>query len=643
MQNINQEGLLCKIDSPDDLKALAEEDLDKLCHELRNYIISILSSNPGHLASSLGTVELTVALHYVYNVPQDCLVWDVGHQAYAHKVLTGRRKAFEDIRKLNGPSGFPRMSESVYDSFGTGHSSTSISAALAMAIADNLNGKQAHHIAVIGDGSMTGGMAFEALNHAGSTEADLLVILNDNGISIDKQVGALSQYLTKITTSSTYNRLKNKIWNILGGNTDTYSKHKTIFKKASFAFKSLFSGKSNFFEALNIRYFGPIDGNDVHTLVKTLSDLKNIKGPKLLHIITKKGKGLDAAENNPTKYHAPGLFNPLTGEIDKKNTEKDNIPKFQDVFGETLVELAKAHDNIAGITPAMLSGCSMNKLQAVFPQRTFDVGIAEQHAVCLAAGFATRGIIPFCNVYSSFLQRAYDQIIHDIALQNLHVVLAIDRSGLVGEDGATHHGAFDLAYLRCIPNITIAVPSDEHDLRNMMFTATEHNGPFAIRYPRGKGYLTDWKNPMHKIEIGKGVRARQGKDIAILTIGVCLHTAKKAADILAKEGIEAAVYDFKFLKPLDEELAKEALSEHKYVITLEDGCITGGFGSAIAEFATACKMQNLIFRMGIPDKFIEHGSVAQLQALCHTDTESVVNAAKQILSSDSRFSTQTFD
>lgn len=643
MQNINQGELLCKINSPDDVKALAEKDLDTLCHELRDYIIGILSSNPGHLASSLGTVELTVALHYIYNVPQDCLVWDVGHQAYAHKVLTGRRKAFEDIRKLNGPSGFPRMSESVYDSFGTGHSSTSISAALAMAIADKLNNKQAHHIAVIGDGSMTGGMAFEALNHAGSTEADLLVILNDNGISIDKQVGALSQYLTKITTSSTYNRLKNRIWNILGGNTDTYSKHKTIFKKASFAFKSLFSGKSNFFEALNIRYFGPIDGNDVHTLVKTLSDLKNIKGPKLLHIITKKGKGLDAAENNPTKYHAPGLFNPLTGEINKKNTEQDNIPKFQDVFGETLVELAKADDKIVGITPAMLSGCSMNKLQAVFPQRTFDVGIAEQHAVCLAAGFATRGIIPFCNVYSSFLQRGYDQIIHDIALQNLHVVLAIDRSGLVGEDGATHHGAFDLAYLRCIPNITIAVPSDEHDLRNMMLTAKEHNGPFAIRYPRGKGYLTDWRNPIHKIEIGKGRKTRQGKDIAILTIGVCLHTAQKAADILAQEGIEAAVYDFKFLKPLDEELAREALSEHEYIITIEDGCIIGGFGSAIAEFATAFKMQNLIFRMGIPDKFIEHGSVAQLQAICHTDTESVVKAAKQILRSDSHITTQKFD
>ena len=406
MHYTKQGEILRTINSPDDIKSLSEEQLVRLCKELREYIIGVLSENPGHLASSLGTVELTVALHYLYDVPNDSLVWDVGHQAYSHKVLTGRRNEFENIRKLNGLSGFPRRDESKYDSFGAGHASTSISAALAMAIADRLNGRNNHHIAVIGDGSMTGGLAFEALNHAGSTDADVLIILNDNGISIDKQVGALSRYLTKITSSAAYNRLKNKIWNLMGGNTDAYTRHKTVFKKVSFAAKSLFSGKSNFFEALNIRYFGPIDGNDVHTLVHTLSDLKDIKGPKLLHIITKKGKGLDAAENNPTTYHAPGVFDPLTGALPKKDAVSAHAPKFQDVFGETLLELARKYENIVGITPAMLTGCSMTKLQKVFPNRTFDVGIAEAHAVCLAAGFATRGIIPFCNVYSSFMQRA---------------------------------------------------------------------------------------------------------------------------------------------------------------------------------------------------------------------------------------------
>lgn len=631
MHYTKQGEILRTINSPDDIKSLSEEQLVRLCKELREYIIGVLSENPGHLASSLGTVELTVALHYLYDVPNDSLVWDVGHQAYSHKVLTGRRNEFENIRKLNGLSGFPRRDESKYDSFGAGHASTSISAALAMAIADRLNGRNNHHIAVIGDGSMTGGLAFEALNHAGSTDADVLIILNDNGISIDKQVGALSRYLTKITSSAAYNRLKNKIWNLMGGNTDAYTRHKTIFKKVSFATKSLFSGKSNFFEALNIRYFGPIDGNDVHTLVHTLSDLKSIKGPKLLHIITKKGKGLDAAENNPTTYHAPGVFDPLTGALPKKDTVSAHAPKFQDVFGETLLELARKYENIVGITPAMLTGCSMTKLQKVFPNRTFDVGIAEAHAVCLAAGFATRGIIPFCNVYSSFMQRAYDQIIHDIALQKLHVVLCLDRSGLVGEDGATHHGAFDLAYLRCVPNLVIAAPADEHDLRNMMFTAVHTPCPFVIRYPRGNGYLSKWRNEMQIMPIGNGKKVRGGKEVAILTLGTVIHLAEQAAEVLHNRGIEVALYDFKFLKPLDKALANEALEAHKYIITLEDGCITGGFGSEIAEYSCECGFGKEVKRLGIPDNFIEQGTVSELQKLCHFDVESIVQTVISLI------------
>lgn len=631
MRSIKQGELLEKINTPEDLKSLSEKDLVLLCSQLRDYIISVLSANPGHLASSLGTVELTVALHYIYDVPRDSLVWDVGHQAYAHKVLTARREEFVNIRKFEGLSGFPRRDESPYDSFGAGHASTSISAALAMATADRLHGAKHHHIAVIGDGSMTGGLAFEALNNAGSTDADLLVILNDNGISIDRRVGALSQYLTKMTTSAAYNRLKNRIWNLMGGNTGAYSKHKNLLKKTAFAIKSLFSGKSNFFEALNIRYFGPIDGNDVHSLVKTLQDLKKIQGPKLLHIITKKGKGLDAAENNPTTYHAPGIFNPETGELPKKVGNGDDVPKFQDVFGETLVELARLDENVVGISPAMLTGCSMTKLQKVFPERTFDVGIAEAHAVCFAAGMATRNIVPFCNVYSSFMQRAYDQIIHDIALQRLHVVLCLDRSGLVGEDGATHHGTFDLAYLRCVPNLIIAAPSDEHDLRNLMFTALRTDAPFVIRYPRGKGYLSDWRNPLQMMPIGKGVKLQEGKDIAILTLGTTVHLARKAAELLAERGITVGLYDFKFLKPLDESLTREVLSRYHNIITVEDGCVEGGFGSAIAEFACENCFAARVERVGVPDKFVEQGSIAQLQKLCKMDSESIAEKAIAML------------
>lgn len=616
-----QGNILKRINSPSDLKSLSKEELSILAKQVRDYILEVLSENPGHLASSLGAVELTIALHKVFNAPEDPIVWDVGHQAYVHKVLTGRKDEFVNIRKFGGLSGFPKRSESKYDSFGVGHASTSISAALAMAIADKLQEKDNHHIAVIGDGSMTGGMAFEALNHAGSTNANLLVILNDNGISIDKRVGAMSQYLTMITSSATYNRVKNKVWNLMGGNTSN-NKPKSFFKKVSFSVKSMFSGKSNFFEALNIRYFGPVDGHDLNSLIKTLEDLKNIKGPKLLHIITKKGKGLPIAESNPTTYHAPGIFNPLTGEIPEKKTS-DEILKFQDVFGETLVELAKENKKIVGITPAMLSGCSMNKLQEVFPERTFDVGIAEEHAVTLSAGFACQGLIPVCNIYSSFMQRAYDQLIHDIALQGLGVVICLDRAGLVGEDGATHHGAFDLAYLNCVPNIIVAAPSDENDLRNMLYTAVNQKSPFVIRYPRGKGYLKDWRNEMKEIEIGKGVKVKDGKDIAILCIGNAIHIAKQVAKELEDNDLNIALFDFKFLKPLDKSLAKQALDSYNYILTMEDGTINGGFGSSIIEFAVENNYHNRIERVGIADEFIEQGSVKELQKLCRMDSESV--------------------
>ena len=616
-----QGNILKRINSPSDLKSLSKEELSILAKQVREYILEVLSENPGHLASSLGAVELTIALHKVFNAPEDPIVWDVGHQAYVHKVLTGRKDEFVNIRKFGGLSGFPKRSESKYDSFGVGHASTSISAALAMAIADKLQEKDNHHIAVIGDGSMTGGMAFEALNHAGSTDANLLVILNDNGISIDKRVGAMSQYLTMITSSATYNRVKNKVWNLMGGNTSN-NKPKSFFKKVSFSVKSMFSGKSNFFEALNIRYFGPVDGHDLNSLIKTLEDLKNIKGPKLLHIITKKGKGLPIAESNPTTYHAPGIFNPLTGEIPEKKTS-DEILKFQDVFGETLVELAKENKKIVGITPAMLSGCSMNKLQEVFPERTFDVGIAEEHAVTLSAGFACQGLIPVCNIYSSFMQRAYDQLIHDIALQGLGVVICLDRAGLVGEDGATHHGAFDLAYLNCVPNIIVAAPSDENDLRNMLYTAVNQKSPFVIRYPRGKGYLKDWHNDMKNIEIGKGVKVKDGKEVAILCIGNTIHIAKQVAKELAEKNLDIALFDFKFLKPLDKVLAKQALESYDYIITMEDGTINGGFGSSIIEFAVSNNLHKTIERIGIPDEFIEQGSVKELQKLCRIDCESV--------------------
>ncbi|MBO7226375.1 MAG: 1-deoxy-D-xylulose-5-phosphate synthase [Bacteroidales bacterium] len=625
-----QYKVLEKVSTPQDIKKLTQLELKTLCDEIRTYIIDVLANNPGHLASSLGTVELTVALHYVFNTPDDKLIWDVGHQAYSHKIITGRKDKFHTIRTYNGLSGFPKMDESQYDSFGTGHSSTSISAALGMAMASALEGnKSRQHIAVIGDGSMTGGMAFEGLNHAGVSKANLLVILNDNGIAIDKSVGALSRYLTTITTSSAYNRLKNKIWDFYGAD-DKGSKQKNFFRKIGVSLKSAIVKQSNLFEALNFRYFGPIDGHDVENLTKILAKLSKIQGPKLLHIVTKKGKGLKEAEKNPIVYHAPGLFDANTG---KQVVEAcDNKPlKYQDIFGYTIVELAERNPKILGITPAMPTGCSLNIMMEKMPGRAFDVGIAEQHAVTFAAGLAAQGMTPFCNIYSSFMQRAYDQVVHDVALQKLNVVFCLDRGGLVGEDGATHHGVFDLAYFRPIPNLTIASPLNENELRNMMYTAQKDNmGPFVIRYPRGGSVNVDWKKPFKEIEVGKGRCLRSGKDIAILSIGHIGNSALQAASIADTLGIEVGVYDMRFLKPIDESLIHEVAKTYSHIITIEDGVLKGGLGSAVAEFVADNKLKVEVHRMGIPDSFVAHGSLRELHKECRIDTDAIVEKITDI-------------
>lgn len=631
MKNIVEGNILQKIDSPQDVKNLHPTELKQLCSDVRRYIIDVLSENPGHLASSLGTVELAVALIRLFDFPKDTLVWDVGHQAYAYKVLTERKQAFKNIRKLGGPSGFPRRDESKYDSFGTGHASTSISSALGMAVADELQNKEEiYHIAVIGDGSMTGGEAFEGLNHAGSSGANILVILNDNGISIDKGTGALSQYLTNITTSKTYNRIKNKIWNLLGGNTETYNPHKTFFKKIIFSLKSLFSGKSNFFEALNFRYFGPIDGNDINQLIKTLDSLKKIQGPKLLHIITKKGKGLQVAENNPTTYHAPGLFNSKTGELATKPYQTTDLKKFQEVFGKTLIDLASKYDNIACITPAMLTGSGLNEMKEKFPLRTFDVGIAEEHALTFSAGLATRGIVPYCCVYSSFLQRAFDQIIHDIALQKLHVIICIDRAGLVGEDGATHHGVFDLAYMNMIPNVIVAAPKDELELQDMMLTAYHCNQPFAIRYPRGKVFNCEQNHERKILEIGKAEQIFEGEKTAIICLGTIFNNAKKAIEELNNKGENIGLYNMRFLKPLDTQMLNLICERYNNIITIEDGVLQGGFGWSVENYLRTNSKQNKVVCLGIGDKFIEHGSIEELQKICGIDIEGIKNIVKAV-------------
>ena len=627
--------LLSKINSPADLKKLREEDLPKVCEEIRQFIIDVISANPGHLAASLGTVELAVAIHYVFDAPSDKLIWDVGHQAYAHKILTGRKDRFYTLRKQNGISGFPKMSESEYDAFGTGHSSTSISAAFGMAVASSLlenNGKQ--HIAVIGDGSITSGMAMEAMNNAGVSQANLLVILNDNKIAIDKNVGAIKEYLLDITTSQSYNRFKDMVWKIMGGDTGYGSNSRSIVKQIGNAVKSTILKKSNLFEAFRFRYFGPTDGHDVVHLVKILRDLQRIPGPKILHTITIKGKGLSSAEKEPTTYHSPGVFDKKTGEI--KNTEctEKLSPKFQNVFGKTIIELAEQNKRIVGITPAMASGSSLNMMMQVMPERAFDVGIAEQHAVTFAAGLAAQGMIPFCNIYSTFMQRAYDQVIHDVALQKLHVVFCIDRGGVVGEDGDTHHGAFDMAYLRTVPNITIAAPLNEAELRNMMYTAQlDGAGTFSIRYPRGRGFLSEWKTPFKKMEIGKGQTLKDGTDIAIITIGIVGNFAMEAANLLEKDGIKAAVYNMRFLKPIDGEILHQVFQNFKKVITVEDGAIIGGMGSAVLEFMADHDYSAQVKRLGIPDQFAGQGSPEELYRVLGYDAEGIIKAVKALLNS----------
>ncbi len=624
--------LLSKINSPSDLKKLSEEELPQLCAEVREFIIDVISANPGHLAASLGTVELAVAIHYVFDTPGDKLIWDVGHQAYAHKILTGRKDRFYTNRKLKGISGFPKMAESEYDAFGTGHSSTSISAALGMAVASSLkdnNGRQ--HIAVIGDGSMTGGMAMEALNNAGVSNANVLVILNDNQIAIDRNVGALKDYLTHITTSRRYNQFRNFVWKIMGGDTRYGSNSRAIVKQIGRAVKSTISKRSNLFEAFRFRYFGPTDGHDVVHLVKLLRDLKRIEGPKLLHVSTKKGKGLKSAEKSPTTYHSPGLFDKKTGEIKKSDCKEKLAPKYQHVFGKTIIELAEKNDRIVGITPAMPTGSSLNMMMSVMPDRAFDVGIAEQHAVTFAAGLATQGIIPFCNIYSTFMQRAYDQVIHDVALQNLPVVFCLDRGGLVGEDGATHHGIYDLAYFRAIPNITICSPLNEQELRNMMYTAQlEGMGPFSIRYPRGRGVLQEWKTPFEKLEPGKGHQIKEGSKLAIVSLGHMGNFALKAAQILDEEEISTAVFDMRFLKPIDTELLHKIFKEFDYIITLEDASIIGGLGSAVLEFKNDNNYNAETIRLGIPDKFIEQGTPEELYNECGFDINGIINSARNL-------------
>ncbi|MCX6231639.1 MAG: 1-deoxy-D-xylulose-5-phosphate synthase [Bacteroidetes bacterium] len=625
--------LLSTIDFPEDLKKLDREQLPQLCNELRKFIIDVISYNPGHLGSSLGTVELTVALHYIFNTPYDKLIWDVGHQAYPHKILTGRKNIFYTNRTYNGISGFPKMSESEYDAFGVGHSSTSVSAALGMAVASALKGeKNRQHIAIIGDGSLTAGMAFEALNHAGVANSNLLVILNDNGIAIDKNVGALSEYLTKITTSKSYNRFKDKIWRFMGGGSPYGKSSRAIVKQLGSAVKTTLLRKSNLFESLNFRYFGPVDGHDVIRLTKILEDLKHISGPKLLHVITTKGKGLDKAERDPITYHAPGTFDRKTGEIISAECKEKLAPKYQTVFGRTIIELAEQNEKIIGITPAMPTGCSLNLMMDKMPDRAFDVGIAEQHAVTFSAGLAVQGMLPFCNIYSSFMQRAYDQVIHDVALQNLNIVFCLDRGGLVGEDGATHHGAFDLAYFRSIPNMIIVSPLNEQELRNMMYTAQLDNaGCFVIRYPRGRGVMQDWKTPFKALQLGKGQCITEGDDIAILSLGHVGNNARKASELLKEENISAAVYDMRFLKPIDEELLHNIFSKYSKIITLEDGVIIGGLGSAVVEFASDNNYVANIKRLGIPDRFIEQGSIAELQAECGFDTASIVKTARDLV------------
>ena len=621
---------LNSIKYPADLRRLPVEDLPEVCKELRDDIVKELSVNPGHLASSLGVTELTVALHYVYNTPNDRIVWDVGHQAYGHKILTGRREVFATNRKLNGLHPFPCPAESEYDTFTCGHASNSISAALGMAVADHCHDR--HVVAVIGDGSMSGGLAFEGLNNVSSSPNDLLIILNDNNMSIDRSVGGMKQYLLSLNTNESYNRWRNNIARWMNNHGLMDDNRKKLVIRLGNALKSALSSQQNIFEGMNIRYFGPIDGHDVKELVRVLRHLKDMKGPKLLHIHTIKGKGYEPAEKAATIWHAPGKFDPETGErlCDDKGNKP---PKYQDVFGETLVELAKRNEKIVGVTPAMPTGCSMNKLMEAMPERTFDVGIAEGHAVTFSGGMAKEGLTPYCNIYSAFAQRAYDNIIHDLAIQRLGVVLCFDRAGIVGEDGATHHGAFDMAALRPIPNITICAPMNEHELRKMMFTAQlPEQGPVVIRYPRGRGMLTDWKCPLEAIPVGKGRKLKDGDDIAILSIGHIGNNVTRAIETLKGElpQVSVAHYDMRYLKPIDEDLLDEVGRKFRHVITIEDGVRSGGLGSAVLEHFADRGFTTRVTRLGLPtDTFVEHGTVAELQHIAGIDAETIVETVKK--------------
>lgn len=615
--------LLDKVDSPADLRRLAPDQLRTYCDEVRRYIIDQCSVNPGHLASSLGAVELTAALHYVFETPADKIVWDVGHQTYGHKIMTGRREAFCRNRRLGGISGFPRMAESPYDAFGGGHASVSISAAFGMAKAAELQGERRQVVAVIGDSSMTGGLAFEGLNNAGASKrTNLLVILNDNDMAIDQATGALRNYLLKISTSVHYNRFKQWAWGILSHTPRVLH----LCQKAGNAVKHGLLNKSNLFESLNFRYFGPVDGHDLKELVRVLRVLKDIEGPKLLHVMTVKGKGYSPAEKNQAVWHAPGKFNPETGERVKSCAR---AAKYQEVFGETLVELAQQDPRVVGVTPAMLSGSSMNLLLRAMPDRCFDVGIAEGHAVTFSAGLAAAGMRPFCNVYSSFMQRAYDNVIHDVAIQRLPVVLCLDRGGLVGEDGVTHHGVFDLAAFGSIPELTFAAPMDEGELRNMMYTALQADGPFMIRYPRGCGAGAPWRGePFTALETGRGRCLREGQDVAVLTIGTVGNFAAEAVERAASEGISAAHYDLRFVRPLDEELLHAVGRTFRRVVTVEDGVVRGGVGEAVAAFFNAHAYPVQVERLGIPDAFVEHGTPAELYAQCGYDADGILHALR---------------
>jgi 1-deoxy-D-xylulose-5-phosphate synthase len=624
--------LLAEINSPKDLRKLDESQLHELCNELREFIIDNVSVYGGHFGASLGVAELTVALHYVFNTPDDELVWDVGHQAYGHKILTGRRDNFHTNRLYGGISGFPKRSESEYDSFGVGHSSTSISAALGMAMASAIKGEtERQHIAVIGDGALTAGMAFEAMNHAGTANANLLIVLNDNCMAIDPNVGALKDYLVDITTSSTYNRMRDEIWNMLGKLKSIAPAAQQIASKIEAGLKTTFLKNSNLFESLGIRYFGPVDGHDLNHLVSVFRDMKNIPGPKLLHILTTKGKGYSLAEKDQTLWHSPGLFNKETGEIIKKTYDTPQPPKYQDVFGHTMVELAKENPKIMGITPAMPSGSSLNIMMKEMPDRALDVGIAEQHAVTFSAGLAVQGLTPFCNIYSSFMQRAYDQVVHDVAIQKLPVVFCLDRAGIAGADGPTHHGAYDIAFMRCIPHVVVASPMNESELRNMMYSASLHTeGAYCIRYPRGQGVMPEWRTPFEKIEPGTGRLIRDGKEVAILTIGHIGNYAAKACDVLATEDLTPAHYDMRFAKPLDEKLLHQIFARFDKIVTVEDGCLTGGFGSAILEFMMDHNYSAQVTRLGIPDRIVEHGEQFELYAECGYDTNSIAEAVKKL-------------